>query len=198
MSYWPPSVTERLQSTPEQMAAAVVGAFPASRAEVEVVPWDAGWSVRFEELRALVFDTLGATALRVDHVGSTSVPGLAAKPIIDIDVIVADAEDEATYLPALQAAGLTLVIREPWWHGHRMFVNDDDLNLHVWPDGAGEPIRHLLFRDWLRTHPKDRERYAQSKRELSDRHRDEPDRYNLAKNAVIDDIYARIFASGSR
>jgi len=194
---WPESVTRRLESTPEQMAEAVVGRIPASRAEVDVVEWSADWSARFAELSAAISDALGPVALSVEHVGSTSVEQLAAKPIIDIDITVADADAEDDYLPALESLGMWLVIREPWWHGHRLFVNEaGDCNVHVWPAGAGEPIRHLLFRDWLRTHPEDRERYATMKRELGDTHRSEPDRYNLAKNTVIDQIYARIFAAG--
>lgn len=123
-------------------------------------------------------------------------PGLAAKPIIDIDLLVEDTTDESRYVPALETLGYRLVLREPWWHGHRMLVSTaEDVNLHVWPQDAPEPVRHRLFRDWLRSHPEDRELYATTKRRLARNTADRPGDYNLAKNDVIDAIYARIFAT---
>lgn len=195
----PEAVTARLESTPEQMIAAVVGALPASRDTISVTESDERWPGLFDSFAAELKRVLGEAALHIDHVGSTAVPGLAAKPIIDIDVTVRDSEIEDDYVPALVSAGYLMVIREPWWHGHRMFVDGSGaVNLHVWPIGAAEPIRHLLFRNWLRENADDRERYARMKKELSRELVDEPDRYNLAKNAVIDDIYARIFAERAR
>jgi GrpB-like predicted nucleotidyltransferase (UPF0157 family) len=88
--------------------------------------------------------------LVVEHVGSTAVVGLPAKPVIDIDLTVADSVDEAAYVPALEGVGFRLVIREPWWHEHRCLVHDDPrCNLHVFSPGAPEPVRHRIFRDWL-------------------------------------------------
>ena len=88
------------------------------------------------------------------------------------------------------------MLREPWWYGHRMLVSPEaDVNLHVWPRDAPEPIRHRLFRDWLRSHPDDRDRYAAAKRSVARATADQPGDYSLAKNEVIDDIYARIFAA---
>lgn len=195
----PETITTRLESTPEQMAAAVIGPLPASRDRIVVTEPDESWPARFGELAAEVEAALGDVAIRIDHVGSTAVPGLAAKPIIDIDVIVLDSEKEDDYAPALASAGYRMVLREPWWHGHRMLVDQEGtVNLHVWPLGSSEPIRHLLFRDWLRDHPDDRDRYARAKSELSEELEAEPDRYNLAKNSVIDAIYARIFADRER
>ncbi len=194
---WPESVITRLESTPQQMINAVVGQFPVTRDAVTVVAYDETWPAQFEYHASRLRKKLGHHAIRVEHVGSTSVPGLSAKPIIDIDVLVASAEDESSYMPPMQELGYRIVIREPWWHGHRMFIDESGaVNLHVWPDGAGEPIRHILFRNWLRTHSDDRARYAQSKTTLSREFEDEPDRYNLAKNAVIDSIYAKIFEAG--
>lgn len=179
------------------MAAAVVGDFPASRAAVTVVDYDPRWTEQFRSMKDQLKRALGGTALSIEHVGSTSVPELPAKPIIDVDIVVANADDEDKYISALGTLGMRMVIREPWWHGHRMFVDDHGAaNIHIWPDGAAEPVRHILFRDWLRTHQDDLERYAQVKRNLSVEFNDEPDRYNLAKNTVIDQIYARIFAAG--
>src|SRR5699024_5583218 len=118
-------------------------------------------------------------------------------PIIDIDVHVRDADDESSYVPALQGIGYRLIIREPWWNGHRMLVTPehaDRVNLHVFPAGAPEPLRHLLFRDWLRTHAEDRDRYAAAKRELAETTAENPADYNLARNEVIAAVSARIFS----
>ncbi len=133
--------------------------------------------------------------MTVDHVGSTAVPGLPAKPVIDIDLTIEDTVDELRYLPVLAGLGYRLVLREPWWYGHRMLLSPaEDTNLHVWPVGAPEPVRHLLFRDWLRTHPEDRELYATTKRHLAEATGQGPAEYSLAKNDVIDDIFRRIFS----
>jgi GrpB-like predicted nucleotidyltransferase (UPF0157 family) len=169
---------------------------PRKTEHIEVVPYDPAWPAAFEALAARIRAALGDVALSVEHVGSTSVPGLPAKPIIDIDLLIADTADESRYVPSLETLGYRLVLREPWWHGHRMLVSAaEDVNLHVWPEAAPEPVRHRLFRDWLRSHPEDRELYASTKRRLARDTVDRPGDYNLAKNAVIDDIYARIFAA---
>jgi GrpB-like predicted nucleotidyltransferase (UPF0157 family) len=144
----------------------------------------------------LLGERLGSLVIGVEHVGSTSVPGLAAKPIIDIDLLVEDTENESRYVPVLEGLGYRLVLREPWWHGHRMLVSaDEQVNLHVWPQGAPEPVRHQLFRDWLQTHADDRHLYEVTKRRLAQQTAAAPGKYSLAKNTVIDEIYARIFAA---
>jgi GrpB-like predicted nucleotidyltransferase (UPF0157 family) len=126
------------------------------------------------------------------------VPGLPAKPIIDIDLLTEDTADESRYLPALEALGYRLILREPWWYGHRMLVSPaEDVHLHLWPQDAPEPVRHRLFRDWLRSHPADRDLYAATKQRLARDTAQRPGDYSLAKNDVIDDIYLRIFAAGS-
>jgi GrpB-like predicted nucleotidyltransferase (UPF0157 family) len=89
-------------------------------------------------------------------VGSTSVPRLAAKPVIDIDLTLADPGREPDYVPALEAVGFRLVIREPWRYGHRALVADQPrCNLHVFGFDSPEPLRHRIFRDWLRGNPGD-------------------------------------------
>jgi GrpB-like predicted nucleotidyltransferase (UPF0157 family) len=101
----------------------------------------------------------------VHHVGSTSVPGLPAKPIIDVDLVVADPGDEPSYIPDLVAAGLVHAVREPWWHGHRLLKGDQpQAFVHVFGPDCPEVVRHLMFRDWLVEHAEDRERYAEAKR----------------------------------
>jgi GrpB-like predicted nucleotidyltransferase (UPF0157 family) len=186
----------RFHGTAEQMAAAQVGPWPKAGRPIVVEDPDPGWADRFAAAETIIRDVLGDWVLAVEHVGSTSVPGLAAKPVIDIDLSVADTADESRYVPALEAAGYRLVLREPWWWGHRMLVTSSgDEHLHVWPQGAPEPVRHLLFRDWLRTHPDDRELYASTKMRLARQTAQQPGDYNLAKNTVIDEIYGRIFAA---
>ena len=124
----------------------------------------------FEREADRIRAVLGSRALRIEHTGSTSVPGLAAKPIIDILLVVADSADEGAYLPALEAAGYVLRIREPDWHEHRMFKGPDtEVNLHVFSSGCPEIDRVLMFRDWLRTHAADRDLYARTKLALARR-----------------------------
>ncbi len=130
--------------------------------------------------------------LQLVHVGSTSVPGLASKPIIDICLVVADPSDEAAYVPALEAAGYTLRIREPEWFEHRLFKGPDtDVNLHVYPKGCPEIERYLLFRDQLRTNAADRELYERTKRELAQRNWRYVQNYADAKTEVVEAIIGR-------
>src|SRR5690606_586440 len=113
-----------------------------------------------ERVRAAI----GGRVLGLQHIGSTSVPGLPAKPIIDVDLTVVDAADEASYLTELEAAAFELVIREPDWHEHRALKHaDPDTNLHVFGRGCPEVTRHRLFRDWLIEHPDDLARYRDAK-----------------------------------
>jgi GrpB-like predicted nucleotidyltransferase (UPF0157 family) len=194
---YPQEVTQRFHGTPEQMAAALVGEPPAQWQSIVIENYDPAWPDWFAAARSRLDEVLDGQIIGIEHVGSTSVPGLAAKPIIDIDLLLADTSPEARYLPALEGIGYRLVLREPWWYGHRMLVSPAaDVNLHVWPQDAPEPIRHRLFRDWLCSHPGDRDRYAAAKRSLAQATAAEPGDYSLAKNEVIDDIYARIFAAG--
>lgn len=196
MPEYPPDVLQRFHGTPEQLAAGLVGDRPAGWDSIVVEDYDPAWADRFAAAAASLRAALGEHVLAVEHIGSTSVPGLAAKPIIDVDLLLADTADESGYVPALQRLGYRLVLREPWWYGHRMLVSTAaDVNLHVWPRDAPEPVRHRLFRDWLRAHPADRELYATTKRRLAQDMVDRPGDYSLAKNEVIDAIYTRIFAA---
>jgi len=130
---------------------------------------DPGWPKDFEVLAAALRRALGSTALAVEHVGSTSVPGLPAKPLIDVCLLVPDAHREQDYAPALQATGILFWHREPGWYAHRMFkpapgAGLTEANIHVFSLGSTEYCRMILYRDWLRTHSRDRERYARIKR----------------------------------
>jgi GrpB-like predicted nucleotidyltransferase (UPF0157 family) len=162
--------------------------------QIEIVDPDAAWPEIFEMLRSRIVGALGDRVLAIEHVGSTSVPGLAAKPIIDIDLTVADTDDEDAYVPALETLGFVLRVREPWWLGHRCLVSAEPAaNLHVWPPDSPEAARHRIFRDRLRADEADRERYAAVKREVAaDGLMSE---YNARKEGVIREIYARAFTA---
>lgn len=163
---------------------------------VTVVEYDDGWPRAFVALRSVIVDALGPLAITVAHVGSP-VPGLAAKPVIDVDLTVPDSADEAAYVPALEAAGFELRRREPEWEEHRLLTADAPAraNLHVWSPGAIEPRRHLAFRDWLRAHPDDRAAYAAVKAELGARGFVDGNDYNNHKAGFVYDLYERIFAA---
>jgi GrpB-like predicted nucleotidyltransferase (UPF0157 family) len=150
----------------------------------------AAWYAREEER---ILSTLGARAVQVTHVGSTSVPGLAAKPFIDIVLAVADSADEAAYLPALESAGYRLVIREPGWHEHRFLVRRQPrvVQIHVFTVGDTEIERMILFRDRLRNDAGDRGLYERTKRELAARRWDYVQDYADAKSSVVEEIIAR-------
>jgi GrpB-like predicted nucleotidyltransferase (UPF0157 family) len=162
---------------------------------VEIHDYDSDWPRLYEREEDRIRSALGDRVIRIEHVGSTSVPGLPAKPLIDIVLEVADSADEAAYVPALESAGYVLRIREPDWFEHRLLKGPDpDVNVHVFAAGCEEVDRMLLFRDWLRENAADRELYAQKKRELAGREWKYMQQYADAKTAVVQEIIAR--ASG--
>ena len=166
---------------------------------VTLAEYDPAWPERFAALARYIRAALGQTALTVEHVGSTSVPGLAAKPIIDIVLAVADSSQEASYLPALEETGYALRIREPEWFEHRMLRGgEDDVNLHVFGAGCPEIDRMILFRDRLRTEPAERDLYESAKRELASRSWRHMQNYADAKSAVVAEILERAQAPASR
>ncbi len=159
------------------------------RAVVSVVDYDERWPLRFREVaerlrRAVTEDVVG-----VEHIGSTSVPGLAAKPIVDVLLTVAEVSNEAAYLPALESAGFPLRVREP---AHRMVRTPArDVHVHVYEPGRPEVRDHLDLRDWLRVDAEDRELYAATKRMLARQQWNDVNDYADAKTEVISDILAR-------
>lgn len=175
----------------------VTGAAPA--VGIEVTDPDPAWPQRYDVLASRIREALGWRALQLEHVGSTSVPGLPAKPIIDIDLTVADPGDEQHYVPALEAIGFRLTIREPWWYGHRVLRSDGPrCNLHVFGFDSPEPVRHRIFRDWLRGNPAERDRYAAVKRRAAadaNAAGEHVMQYNARKQQVIRDIYHRAFVA---
>jgi GrpB-like predicted nucleotidyltransferase (UPF0157 family) len=149
------------------------------------------WPELFAVESARVRAALGGRALQLEHVGSTSVPGLAAKPIVDMCLVVEDSADETAYLPMLEAAGYVLRVREEDWHQHRMFKGPAaDINLHAFSVGCPEVERMLAFRDRLRGDAGARNLYQRTKQELADRQWTYVQDYADAKSAVVEAIMA--------
>ena len=186
-------------TTEEQMKAGHVGVMRVHNAPIQLMDYDAEWSELFFREANRVRAVLGERVLMLEHVGSTSVPGLAAKPIIDMILAVSDSADEAAYVPAMESAGYVLRIREPEWHQHRLFKGPDtDINLHVYSFGCPEIGRMLMFRDWLRSNDADRELYERTKRELAKRTWKYVQDYADSKTSVVEEIVARAQAARDR
>ena len=153
---------------------------------------DPAWADSFLVEAARIKTALGGKDVEVHHVGSTSVPGLAAKPILDIVLLVEDSAVEHSYAPDLQAVGYSFHVREPHWHQHRLFKGDNPrVNLHVFTSGSAEAARMLAFRDWLRNHPSDRRLYERTKRDLATRQWAYVQDYADAKSTVVNEILLR-------
>ncbi|MET1073856.1 MAG: GrpB family protein, partial [Umezawaea sp.] len=143
---------------------------PRLDSTVGLVEYDPAWPGLFGREAERIRAALGPVAVVVEHIGSTSVPGLAAKPVVDVVLGVPDSEDEAAYVPALEAAGYVVRVREPEAGGHRLFKGPDtDVNVHVYSAGHVEIDRYLRFRDRLRAVDAERELYEATKRELAAR-----------------------------
>ena len=184
---------ERLPMTEEELRAAHVGQ-PPERLDgsVVLVDYDPAWPALYAREADRIRAALGERVLLLEHVGSTSVAGLAAKPKIDLVLAVADSADESDYVPALEAAGYVLHIREPEWYEHRLFKGPDTkINVHVFTAGHPEIARMIAFRDWLRSNEADRLLYERTKRELAARTWAFTQHYSDAKTAVVEEIIAR-------
>jgi GrpB-like predicted nucleotidyltransferase (UPF0157 family) len=187
-----PEPADHEPMTDEQIRAAWVGEPPVHDAPIELAEYDRRWSELFRREEKRIRAALGEQVEQLEHVGSTAVPALAAKPVIDMCLVVADSSDEDAYVPALEAAGYVLRIREPEWYEHRVFKGPDtNVNLHVYSEGCPEIDRMLLFRDRLRTNQADRELYERTKRDLAKREWKYVQNYADAKTAVVEEILAR-------
>ena len=169
------------------MSDALIGG--VEKREIVIADYDPLWPEKFQKHAAILSRALGATARLIEHVGSTSVPGLAAKPIIDITLVVEDSDDEAAYLPALLAAGYVLRVREPNWYQHRMFRTPGlDVHVHVFSSGCVEVSRMIAFRDRLRRNAEDRLLYESVKRRLAQEDWPDMNAYARAKTKVVEEI----------
>jgi GrpB-like predicted nucleotidyltransferase (UPF0157 family) len=183
---------DRQPFTEEEIRAVTVGELQPHAAPIILVDYDPAWPGLFEREDRRIRAALGDKVLRLEHTGSTSVPGLAAKPCIDMTMIVPNSADEDDYLPALEAAGYVLRIREPDWHEHRCFKGPDtNVNLHVFSPESVELERMVGFRDWLRTHDDDRDLYERTKRELGAKEWQFVQNYADAKTTIVEEIIAR-------
>lgn len=189
----PPLPSAAVPVTEAELAKIAVGGPPAKLSSpIEIHDYDPRWPAQFDAAQARIRSALGGQVVELAHVGSTSVPGLAAKDLIDIDLIVADPSDEASYRGAIEEIGYELRVREPDWYEHRMFRGfDPNVNLHVFGPDCEEHARLIIFRDWLRSHPADRDLYAATKREIAGRDLTFVAEYSAAKSVVISDILRR-------
>jgi len=159
---------------------------------IRVVNYDPEWPQMFEREAERIRNALGDHALRIEHVGSTSVPELPAKAIIDMVLVVSESNNEPQYVAALETAGYRLHLREPGWYEHRMFKGPENrVNLHVFSSGCPEIERMVRFRNWLRVSKDDRELYARTKQALAEREWKYTQNYADAKSAVIKEIMSR-------
>jgi GrpB-like predicted nucleotidyltransferase (UPF0157 family) len=181
--------------TDEELAARTVGDRLPLNAQIVLSSYDLAWPRLFEEQSAKVREALDDRIIGLAQVGSTSVPGLMAKPIIDMNLVVADSARESAYVPDLEAAGFILRIREPDWYEHRMFRGASPaVHLHVFSDGCLETRRGLAFRDHLRKCETDRRLYQETKRALAARRWKDMQHYADAKATVIAEILSRALA----
>ena len=165
---------------------------------VKLVDYDPTWPAQYEAVAARIRAAIRDRAVVLEHAGSTSIPGLAAKNQIDVVLGVPDSRDEAAYVPALEAAGFEFAIREPEWFEHRLFRGTDPkVNLHAFSADCEEIGRMLAFRDWLRTHPEDRKLYERAKRRLAEQTWDTMQDYADAKTEVVREIVGRALATNS-
>ncbi|HEV2235662.1 MAG TPA: GrpB family protein [Ktedonobacterales bacterium] len=187
-----PAASERTETTEESLRAIHVQPLVPLNGPVYLAEYDLEWPRLYAREAERIRAALGDRVRLLEHAGSTAVPGLAAKPRIDIVLAVPDSAAEAAYLPPLEAAGYVLAIREPEWFEHRVCKGPDtDVNLHIFSAGCPEIARMLRFRDWLRTHDDDRQLYEATKRELAQRTWHYTQHYADAKSEVVRAILAR-------
>ena len=182
-----------------------------SAQQIVLVDHDPRWERAYAREEFRIRGAVRAALVELHHVGSTAVAGLVAKPILDILLLVRDSTDEASYAPALQEAGYDFHLREPHWHEHRLFKqgtppsaaageparNGMKVNLHVFTVGSSEARRMLVFRDWLRTQPADRDLYQRTKQDLAGRRWQFVQEYADAKSGVVTEILQRASLDGS-
>ncbi|HZZ35546.1 MAG TPA: GrpB family protein [Caulobacteraceae bacterium] len=188
-------MTARPETDEEMAALRVSGAVTPHNATIHLEPYDPDWPAQYAGEAAKIRAALGDRALVLEHVGSTSIPGISAKPILDILLAVADSADEDAYVPALTAQGYRLHLREPDWEQHRVMKGEaPNVNLHVFTIGSREITRMLGFRDRCRGVPAERDLYEATKRELAARTWRHVQHYANAKAEVVEAIIARALA----
>jgi GrpB-like predicted nucleotidyltransferase (UPF0157 family) len=173
----------------------LIGGF--EKREIIIADYDPAWPRQYEVHARAINDVLGSMLLRIEHIGSTSVPGLAAKPIIDILAVVPNSADESSYVPQLGAIGYSLRVREPSLFEHRMLrTTARDVHVHVFSPGSPEISRYITFRDRLRRSAGDRARYEAVKRRLAGQSWPDVNAYAEAKTGIVESIIAAAVAAG--
>ena len=159
---------------------------------IELSPYDPSWPAAFEHERVLIAPILGPNAIRIEHMGSTSIPGLPAKPIIDVIVLVDDLAAARSAIPALEATGYSFWADNP--DKSKLFLvrglplaPHRTHHLHIY-DNADEVDRHLIFRDRLRARPDLRDAYLALKTDLASRFRTDREAYTNHKTDFIDGV----------
>jgi GrpB-like predicted nucleotidyltransferase (UPF0157 family) len=157
--------------------------------EIEIYDYDPRWQDTYQAHATVIAEALDDTALLIEHIGSTSVPGLAAKPIVDMLLVVPDSQDEDSYVAKMESAGYVLRVREPNFHEHRMFRTQDlGVHIHVFSRGSSEIDRCVTFRNRLRANSHDRLFYEETKRKLAAQSWPDMNAYADAKSEVIETI----------
>jgi len=153
---------------------------------IELVPYDSSWPSQFDSWRKRLLAALPKAPGRIDHVGSTSVDGLPAKPVIDMQISVEDLDDELNYLPAIEKLGVQFRSRDDESRYFRPFSGRRrDVHIHICATGSEWERRHLLFRDYLRADASARQTYLQTKQLAAARWSDDRLAYTDAKGATI-------------
>lgn len=192
-------MTKKPETDEEMAAIRVSGAVTAWNNTIPLYPYDPTWPAQYAAEAAKIRVALGEGAIVLEHVGSTSIPGLSAKPILDILLAVANSSDEDSYVPALTAQGYRLHLREPDWEQHRVLKGDAPMvNLHVFTAGSGEIARMLGFRDRCRTHPEELALYQQTKQRLAGQVWRHVQHYANAKGEVVEAIIARALGTDGK
>ena len=183
------------KNTHEYLRSVTIGKPQSAKDGITIVDYDPNWPIIFESLKKDIDYALKDIPHQVDHVGSTSVPGLCAKPIIDMVLTISNPQMEDAYVPLLQGLGYRLRIREDDWYDHRMLkLNQPQVNLHVFGFNCPEVKRMLDFRDWLTTHPDDMALYGSTKRRLATQSFEYVQDYADAKSDVVSTIFSHIEA----
>jgi len=189
-------MTKKPETDEEMAAIRVSGTATPHNDTIHLADYDPSWPLLYEAEAAKIRAALGERAIVLEHAGSTSIPGLCAKPLIDIVLAVADSTDEESYVPALTAQGYRMHLREPDWEQHRVMKGDfPPVNLHVFTAGSVEITRMVAFRDRCRSDPDERRLYEEAKRELAARTWRHVQHYANAKGDVVEAITARALAA---
>ncbi len=181
-----------MRDTDEYLRSVTIGERKPHNDTIHLEPYDPNWPRQFAELERRIRRVLTDRIIMLEHVGSTSVPGLSAKPVIDMVLVVDDSTDEASYVPPLESEGFVLRIREPDWFEHRLLKAPEIAgHLHVFSEGCEEVENMLLLRDWIREQVDERALYERTKQELAARRWRDVDHYARAKSKVVGEILNR-------